>query len=106
MNEGKKFQRKIEDFICEKCGKVNFGNGYTNHCSHCLWSKHIDKNPGDRAEKCQGMMKPIRVFFRSQHWFVEHRCQKCQKTTRVKTSENDNQEMIKNILNQEIRGGW
>ncbi len=37
------------------------GNGYTNHCPKCLWSKHVDVDPGDRAELCEGMMKPVGV---------------------------------------------
>ena len=55
----RKFQRKKEDFICENCNKKVKGDGYTNHCPACLWSKHVDINPGDRLAECKGMMKPI-----------------------------------------------
>jgi hypothetical protein len=51
----KNFQRVIEDFECEHCGHLEEGNGYTNHCTSCLWSKHVDINPGDRAAECQGL---------------------------------------------------
>ena len=54
-----KFIRKVEDFTCEKCGFGSEGNGFTNHCPECLWSKHVDKHPGDRAEECGGLMRPI-----------------------------------------------
>ena len=37
------------------------GNGYTNHCPTCLWSKHVDIDPGDRKAQCGGMMEPIDV---------------------------------------------
>lgn len=40
----KNFTRVIEDFICENCGTEVKGNGYTNHCPKCLWSKHVDKD--------------------------------------------------------------
>lgn len=50
----KKFQRQIEDFVCEKCGKEVKGDGYTDHCPRCLRSKHVDVNPGDRRSKCNG----------------------------------------------------
>ena len=32
--------------------------GYTsrNHCPFCLWSLHVDENPGDRACECGGEM--------------------------------------------------
>ncbi|MFA6992594.1 MAG: RNHCP domain-containing protein, partial [Candidatus Gracilibacteria bacterium] len=40
----KRFSRTIEDFVCEKCGAKVKGDGYTNHCPKCLWSKHVDIN--------------------------------------------------------------
>ena len=55
------FNRKKENFVCENCGEKVEGNGYTNHCPNCLWSKHVDINPGDRAETCHGLLKPIAV---------------------------------------------
>ena len=55
----KKFQRTKEDFTCEKCNLVVNGSGYTNHCPRCLWSKHVDVNPGDRQATCQGFMEPV-----------------------------------------------
>jgi hypothetical protein len=57
----KLFTKTVEDFVCEHCGEKVVGDGYTNHCPKCLWSKHVDINPGDRASECQGMMKPINV---------------------------------------------
>ena len=57
----RQFQRKKEDFICEHCGKEVKGNGYTNHCPECLYSKHVDINPGDRAEDCGGLMEPVEL---------------------------------------------
>jgi hypothetical protein len=73
----KKFQKKVEDFICEKCGTKNIGNGFTNHCKNCLWSKHVDINPGDRAEKCGGMMQPIKIDFEKGKYFICFKCVKC-----------------------------
>ena len=55
------FIRKTEDFICENCGAVVVGNGYTNHCPACLYSKHVDRSPGDRAADCGGLMEPVAV---------------------------------------------
>ena len=38
-----------EDFICENCGKDVEKSSYTarDHCPYCLYSKHVDINPGD-----------------------------------------------------------
>lgn len=71
------FKRTIEDFICEKCGVHVKGDGYTNHCPECLWSKHVDVHPGDRAGACGGMMEPTRLEGSSPNYRIVHRCQKC-----------------------------
>ena len=78
----KKFQRRIEDFTCEQCGEKVKGDGYTNHCPKCLWSKHVDVNPGDRANQCNGLMKPIRVEGTVAAYFIIHKCVRCGTKTR------------------------
>lgn len=77
MMFGKKFQRKVEDFTCEHCGTLVRGSGYTNHCPECLWSKHVDVNPGDRNEQCGGMMRPISIEKRGENYFINQRCERC-----------------------------
>ena len=72
-----KFQRRVEDFVCEHCEEKVSGDGYTNHCPHCLWSKHVDLHPGDRAAACGGMMQPVNVEGRAGQYRLRHRCQKC-----------------------------
>lgn len=90
----KKFTRTIEDFNCAHCGAVVRGNGYTNHCPNCLWSRHVDNNPGDRAATCGGMMKPIAVEADGAKYIITHKCDVCGKIKRQKTSENDNIDAI------------
>lgn len=94
----KKFQRRIEDFECENCGEFVKGDGYTNHCSKCLYSKHVDINPGDRANECGGLMKPIDAFLKNGDWILVQKCQKCGEEKRIKMREEDNQEEIEKIL--------
>ena len=77
VNQAKKFQRIVEDFICEKCGAKVKGNGFTNHCPKCLWSKHVDINPGDRADGCLGMMCPVKIDFEKGKYYINHKCAKC-----------------------------
>jgi hypothetical protein len=72
-----KFQRRVEDFICEHCAAQVKGNGYTNHCPQCLWSKHVDIHPGDRASACGGMMEPVRLEGSTPHYRILHRCVSC-----------------------------
>lgn len=71
------FIRTTEDFSCEKCGKEVTGNGYTNHCPQCLWSKHVDISPGDRASPCGGLMEPQSVFVFKDAYRIFHTCRKC-----------------------------
>lgn len=86
----KKFQRKIENFKCLACGTQIQGSGYTNHCTSCLWSKHVDINPGDRASGCGGLMEPIALENRSDVFFIIHRCQKCGHQKANKAQKGDN----------------
>lgn len=59
--QSSKFTKIDEEFVCENCGRVVPKLGYTcrNHCPYCLYSKHLDINPGDRAETCHGILEPI-----------------------------------------------
>jgi len=90
----KKFTKTVENFECAHCGTMVFGNGYTNHCPRCLWSKHVDNNPGDRASDCGGMMIPISVETAGNGFIITHKCEKCGKTIRQRSSENDDIDTI------------
>lgn len=96
----KKFQKKSEDFICQKCGMSVRGGGYTDHCPNCLWSKHLDIYPGDRKEKCGGLMKPIGIIIENGEFIIYYKCQKCGYKFRVKSAANDNFEEILKLLSQ------
>lgn len=93
----KKFQRRIEDFTCEKCGKKIKGGGYTNHCPVCLWSKHVDINPGDREANCSGLMEPISIEQKRDEYIITHRCEKCGYEKRNKSIPTDNFDEILKI---------
>ena len=71
-----------------------FGNGYTNHCPKCLWSRHVDNNPGDRAADCGGMMKPISATPDGNGFVITHKCEKCGKTINQRSSDNDDIDTI------------
>lgn len=88
------FRKKKENFKCENCGHEVKGNGYTNHCPICLYSKHVDIFPGDRLEKCKGLMKPISVDKKDGEYVLIHKCIKCGVEKRNKVSKEDNFEEI------------
>jgi hypothetical protein len=93
----KKFQRNKEDFICEKCGFEVKGSGYTNHCPNCLWSKHVDINPGDRMESCGGMMEPVEFEFKEKKYSVWHKCLRCGAKRKNRISEGDNLDILRDL---------
>lgn len=92
--------RKNENtnFVCENCKKniKALTNGsYRNHCPFCLYSKHLDNKPGDRASECKGLMKPIDLEYSSKKGYqIVHQCLKCKKIQKnrvaVDTIQEDN----------------
>lgn len=94
MTQTRKFQRTIEDFVCGNCGAKVQGNGYTNHCPKCLWSKHVDVNPGDRAARCGGMMEPVSIEKKGGDFVILHRCVDCEHERKNKVSEQDDFDVV------------
>ena len=98
-NMTKKFQRKIENFTCEHCGAEVVGNGYTDHCPVCLWGKHVDINPGDRAAECGGAMEPIGMESKNNVLRIKYRCRECGHEFTVKAAIDDNMDAMIKISN-------
>lgn len=100
---GANFTEIDEEFICENCGTKVEKLGYScrNHCPNCLYSKHVDKNPGDREEECHGMLKPIDIEINSKKGYViVFKCIKCGAIRKNKVAEDDNMEEIYRIIEQ------
>ena len=93
----KRFIKHVENFNCAHCGAEVLGNGYTNHCPKCLWSKHVDNNPGDRQSNCGGMMRPISIEQSGDKFIITHKCEKCGKTIKQHSAENDDIDAIISI---------
>ena len=78
--EQKRFTKNDASFVCANCGREVLPLGYSsrNHCPFCLWSLHLDINPGDRASECGGQMRPVRVETDPRKGFIiVHQCTKC-----------------------------
>ena len=93
----KKFTKIDEEFICENCGKKVNKLGYTcrDHCPSCLHSKHVDVNPGDRAEACHGDLVPVSVELSNKKGYViVYKCEKCGVIRKNKAADDDNMDLI------------
>ena len=54
------------------------GTAHRNHCPGCLYSRHVDDAPGDRASACHASMEPIAITVRGDgEWVLIHRCLGC-----------------------------
>lgn len=67
-------------FICANCGAAVEKLGITsrNHCPRCLYSMHLDIEPGDRAAGCGGLMRPAAVTQSAKKgYIIRHVCTSC-----------------------------
>ncbi len=101
----KLFSRKKEDFVCEKCGFLVEGDGFTDHCPACLWSKHVDINPGDRKSTCGGMMEPVGVKNEGEKYIIYYQCIVCRYRHRVKKNDKDKFEEIIKLSEKVFKDG-
>ena len=82
-------------FTCAQCRAVvpldAVGTRHRNHCPQCLWSRHLDNTPGDRAAECGSRMEPLCIAVRGDgEWLIVHRCTGCGELHLNRTAGDDN----------------
>ena len=82
-------------FRCVHCrfdvSTAAVGTAHRNHCPNCLWSRHVDDVPGDRAADCGSSMEPIAITVRKDgEWVLIHRCNRCGVLHSNRTAGDDN----------------
>ncbi|MGH3901428.1 MAG: RNHCP domain-containing protein [Pseudonocardiaceae bacterium] len=102
MTQPRSFTRRREDFTCLRCGALVRGSGYTNHCPRCLWSRHVDVNPGDRAAECGAAMEPVGALSESGRIVVVHRCVVCGHVRRNRSAADDDSDALLGLFGQPI----
>lgn len=87
---------KDECFICEHCNNEVQKLNYTarDHCPYCLYSKHVDINPGDRANECKGLLEPIGIEKFKNSYKIIYKCQKCNQTHKNIVANDDDMNLI------------
>ena len=100
----KQFTMRDENFICENCHKEVKKLGYTarDHCPYCLYSKHVDINPGDRQNSCQGLLKPIGIEKFKNSYKIIYSCTKCHELHKNIAANDDNFDMLIYLSNNNI----
>ncbi len=85
----KRFTKNDQGFVCVNCGRQVEPLEYSSrdHCPFCLCSLHVDVTPGDRANPCQGLLRPVGAEPDAKKGFIiRYRCQKCGKFTRCRAA--------------------
>ncbi len=103
--EQKRFTKNDSGFTCAHCGREVPPLGYTsrNHCPYCLWSLHLDENPGDRASDCRGLLRPVTAEPHPKRGFiVTHRCESCGALRRNKAAEDDDRNLLIRLTAKQI----
>lgn len=92
----KRFNMIDEEFICENCHKKVSKLEYSarDHCPYCLYSKHVDINPGDRLNTCKGLLKPISIEKYKDTYKIIYKCNKCNKLHKNIMAKDDNYDLI------------
>ncbi|MBR2603563.1 MAG: RNHCP domain-containing protein [Bacilli bacterium] len=95
----KRFNMIDEEFICEHCGKEVKKLEYSarDHCPYCLYSKHVDINPGDRTNTCKGLLKPIGIEKFKDTYKIVYKCEKCKMEHKNIMAIDDNYDVILEI---------
>lgn len=92
----KKFKMIDEEFICTNCNKKVEPLKYTarDHCPYCLYSKHLDINPGDRKNTCHGDLIPISIEKFKDTFKIIYKCNKCNQIKKNIMAKDDNIDII------------
>ena len=85
-----------EEFICCNCDMKVMKLNYTarDHCPYCLYSVHVDINPGDRKNLCRGILEPIRIEKFKDTYKIIYRCQKCGEYHKNTMAKDDDMNLI------------
>lgn len=78
--ESKRFKMLDEEFTCLNCNFLVKPLKYTarDHCPNCLYSLHVDINPGDRNNICKGLLEPIGIEKNKKgDYKIIYKCKSC-----------------------------
>jgi hypothetical protein len=94
-----RMRQQPSSFRCGHCrldvSTAAVGTAHRNHCPNCLWSRHVDESPGDRAAECGSLMEPVAIAVRGGgEWVLVHRCSGCDVVRLNRSAGDDNPLML------------
>ncbi len=98
----KRFNEIDEEFICYNCNNIVKPLIYTSrdHCNYCLYSKHLDINPGDRLSSCKGDLVPIDIEKHKDTFKIIYKCNKCNEIRKNIIANDDDFDTILEIMSK------
>ena len=98
------FNELDEKFICENCGKNVNKLIYSSrdHCPYCLYSKHVDINPGARMNECKGLLRPVGIEKYKNTYKILYICEKCGKLHKNIMAKDDSMAKIIEVSKSEL----
>ena len=92
----KLFRKNDNFFTCEHCGRDVNPLNYTSrdHCPYCLYSKHVDINPGDRLNECKGLLEPMGIEKFKDTYKIIYKCRKCKELHKNIMANDDDMNLI------------
>lgn len=97
----KKFKMIDETFVCDNCGfnVPKLGVTSRNHCPKCLYSIHVDINPGDRSSDCGGKLKAIGIDeVKKDSFKIIYKCEKCGQIKRNISAKDDDFDVLLELM--------
>lgn len=102
------FVKNDASFVCQNCGKKVEKLRYTSrdHCNHCLYSLHVDITPGDRANTCLGLLRPISIEVNGKKGqVIVYQCERCGKQIKNIVAQDDDMDAMLTVMQQYAKAG-
>jgi DNA-directed RNA polymerase subunit RPC12/RpoP len=74
-----RFVKNNRGFKCLVCGAAvpAHPTSSRDHCPACLYSVHVDINPGDRENPCRGLLEPVGFEIKRGKKRILYKCTSC-----------------------------
>lgn len=92
----RKFVKNNCGFICKVCSVQvpPHPSSSRDHCNNCLYSTHVDVNPGDRENPCHGLLEPVGIDLKKGEKCILYKCKECRKRVVNTVAPDDSQDEI------------